>query len=127
MLIVTSLCVGGCGAAPSGTASGFSRATPLKSTLGWFQAINAHDRHRLLAYVALDARDQVGWARQSVQWSTFTRLHCKRVGNASPQQAVVDCTFVESASPTEGNPDSFWDVYLEHTSSGWLIDNYGQG
>jgi hypothetical protein len=32
-----------------------------------------------------------------------------------------------SASPVEGNPDTFWDVELHHAKIGWLIDNYGQG
>jgi hypothetical protein len=41
--------------------------------------------------------------------------------------ADVFCSFLESASPVEGNPDTFWDVELQRTSRGWLIDNYGQG
>src|ERR1019366_6438034 len=41
-------------------------------------------------------------------------------------QAVL-CTFAESASPTEGNPDTFWSIHLHRgPSNGWLIDNYGQ-
>jgi hypothetical protein len=39
----------------------------------------------------------------------------------------VRCFFHESASPTEGNPDSFWDIYLRRTHSGWLVYSYGQG
>ena len=109
------------------SASPPSRSTPLSSTLGWFKAINAHDRPRLLFYVASSARDQMGWARPSVDWPKFTDLHCKALKNSSRTRAEVLCTFHESASPSEGNPDSFWDVYLHHAGSGWLIYSYGQG
>lgn len=104
-----------------------SRATPLSSTLGWFKAINAHDRSKLLFYVAASAKDQMGWARPSVAWSKFTHLHCKTRKVSGRTSADVRCTFHESASPTEGNPDNFWDVYLVHSRAGWLINNYGQG
>jgi hypothetical protein len=33
----------------------------------------------------------------------------------------------ESSSPTEGNPDTFWDVFLQNSNHGWLIEGYGQG
>jgi hypothetical protein len=104
-----------------------SRGTPLNSTLGWFEAINAHDRRRLLFYVAPSARDMMGWARPSVSWSRFTQLRCRRLTTSTRSRAEVYCTFHESASPTEGNPDSFWNVELRRTDAGWLIDNYGQG
>ncbi len=104
-----------------------SRSTPLSSTQGWFKAINAHDRRQLLFYVASSAQDQMGRARPSVAWSKFTDLHCKAPKTPSRTRADVRCTFHESASPSEGNPDSFWDIYLHHTSSGWLIYSYGQG
>jgi hypothetical protein len=103
-----------------------TRATPLSSTEGWFQAINAHNRKQLLFYVAPSAKDQMGWARPSQSWSKFTHLDCKTL-RTSRRTALVRCTFVESSSPTEGNPDSFWDIYLRHSHAGWLIDNYGQG
>jgi hypothetical protein len=104
-----------------------SRSTPLSSTLGWFKAINAHDRQQLLFYVAPSAQDQMGWARPSVAWSKFTDLHCKTIKTSSRSRTEVLCTFHESASPSEGNPDNFWDVYLRHASGGWLIYSYGQG
>lgn len=104
-----------------------SRATPLSSTLGWFKAINAHDRSRLLFYVAASARDQMGWARPSAVWSKFTDLHCKTRKTSGRTSADVRCAFHESASPTEGNPASGWDVYLVHSRAGWLINSYGQG
>ena len=70
----------------------------------------------------------MGWAQQpSAAWSKFTNLHCKTRKTSGRSLADLRCTFRESASPTEGNPDSFWDVYLRHTKSGWLIYSYGQG
>jgi hypothetical protein len=35
---------------------------------------------------------------------------------------------VESASPTEGNPDTFWNIsLLLNSKDRWLINSYGQG
>jgi hypothetical protein len=104
-----------------------SRSTALSSTRGWFEAINHHNRHRLLSYVAPGATDQMGWADPRTKWSTFTRLRCRLLPRSDRRHAVVYCSFRESRSPSEGNPDSFWDVFLRHTTSGWLITGYGQG
>jgi hypothetical protein len=125
LIVVVALTV----AAPGAVAktSWPSRSTPLSSTLGWFKAINAHDRQRLLFYVASSARDQMGWAAPSVAWSKFMDLNCKTLKTSSRSRAEVLCTFHESASPSEGNADSFWDVYLHDTGAGWLIYSYGQG
>jgi hypothetical protein len=103
-----------------------SRATPLSSTLGWFQAINAHNRSKLLFYVAPSARDQMGWARPSVAWSKFTNLHCT-TRTASGSSSDQRCTFHESPSPSDAEIDTFWDVYLHRTRGNWLIYSYGQG
>jgi hypothetical protein len=104
-----------------------SRATALNSTLGWFKAINSHDREKLLFYVAASAQDQMGWATPSAAWSKFTDLRCKTRKTSGQSSADVRCFFHESASPTEGNPDSFWDIYLRRTHSGWLVYSHGQG
>jgi hypothetical protein len=104
-----------------------SRSTAISSTRGWFQAINDHDRRRLLSYVATSARDQMGWAQPDAKWSRFTHLRYRVLPASNERRAIVYCSFHESASPTEGNPDSFWDVYLRHTSAGWLVASYGQG
>jgi hypothetical protein len=104
-----------------------SRSTPLNSTLGWFQAINAHSRGRLLSYVAPGARDQMGWARPSERWGTFTRVRCRTLRSSTRTKAIVYCSFHESRSPSEGNPDSFWDIDLRHAKASWLIVAYGQG
>jgi len=94
---------------------------------GWFKAINAHDRRQLLFYVAPTARYVMAWAQPRVAWSKFTHLRCQRLKTSTRRRATVSCTFHESASPVEGNPDTFWDVELRHAKIGWLIDNYGQG
>lgn len=69
----------------------------------------------------------MGWAKPGLAWSKFTHLRCRLLPSSTRHRAIVYCSFHESASPTEGNPDSFWDVYLRHTRNGWLIDSYGQG
>ncbi|MGO9959024.1 MAG: hypothetical protein ACLP50_24170 [Solirubrobacteraceae bacterium] len=99
----------------------------MHSTLGWFKAINAHDRRWLLFYVAPSARSMMAWARPTVPWSKFTHLRCRLLKTSIPARADVYCRFRESASAIEGNPDTFWDIELRHTNAGWLIDNYGQG
>ena len=106
-----------------------SQATPMGSTLGWFQAINKHDRQRLLRYVAPSAQGLMGWAQPSRQWARFTHLRCRHATNhGGGRQVRITCTFHELGPvAVVGNRDSFWDVYLEHTRSGWLIVNYGQG
>lgn len=104
-----------------------SRTTALSSTRGWFDAINHHNRHRLLSYVAPSATDQMGWAEPRAKWSKFTHLRCRLLSASNRRHAIVYCSFHESKSPTEGNPDSFWDVSLRHTAASWLITAYGQG
>jgi hypothetical protein len=116
----------GLGAAAAET-SWPGRGTPLSSTLGWFKAINAHDRRQLLFYVAPSARPQMGWARPSVAWPKFTDLQCRALKALHGTRAGVRCTFHESGASSEGNPDTFWDVYLGYTRGTWLIDSYGQG
>ena len=60
-------------------------------------------------------------------WSTFSDLHCHTLRD-NGLAAIVYCSFSESASPSEGNPDLFWTISMErHRKGKWLIDNYGQG
>jgi hypothetical protein len=127
-LLAVLLAVAGCGGGASKRAAFPSRSTPLKSTLGWFAAINAHDRRQLLSYVAPSAQDQMGWARPSVPWARFKDVRCLAAPDSSHRHPDLRCTFHEVGTVAEeGNPDTFWDVYLEHTGSGWMIDSYGQG
>ena len=104
-----------------------SRSTPRGSTLGWFKATNAHDRQRLLFYVAPSARNQMGWATPTASWPKYTDLHCWTRGRSTSSRADLRCTFHESASPTGGNPWNFFDVYLRRFKRIWLIVSYGQG
>jgi len=116
-------------AAAQATTSWPSRSTPMHSTLGWFKATNAHNRHRLLSYVAPRARAQMGWAVPSRAWPKYTDLRCHRQRPpAYPKSVDMRCTFHESG-PTAvvGTPVSFWDVTLRHTHTGWRIYDYGQG
>lgn len=132
-ILAFALLVVGCGSHAAANASQPSRATPLGSTLGWFNAIDAHDRRQLLSHVAPDARDQMGWARPSAAWAKFTDLHCRRLvdpnaAHPSSTSAHVRCTFHELGPlAVVGNRDNFWDVYLRRKSGAWLITSYGQG
>ena len=103
------------------------RSTPLHSTQGWFRAIDAHNRQRLLFYVARSAIGMMGWASPSRAWPGFTALDCKSI-KVGATDAHIRCTFHESGSiAVVGTRDTFWDVYLGHTHAGWLIDDYGTG
>jgi hypothetical protein len=107
-------------------------ATPVSAALGWFAAINAHNRPRALSYLGPYARRQLGWMRGNEPWGKWTNLHCRRLDVPTsellyPGDADVECTFHESAVAAEPNPQSFWDIYLYRSSSGWLIHDYGQG
>lgn len=68
-----------------------------------------------------------GVPQDTSTWPVFSNLRCKPAGRGA-RTASVYCTFSESQAPAEGNPDSFWTVYLQRQPGGrWLIDNYGQG
>ena len=105
-----------------------SFGTPLQATLSWFAAVNARDRAAAVAHFVPADADMMNWGNGDTStWSTFTRLRCKPVSQAAASAAVY-CSFDESPSLSEGNPDNFWTVWLARQSDGrWLIDNYGQG
>lgn len=119
--------LGLCASGALAQASWPSRSTPRSSTLGWFQAINAHNRQRLLYYVAVGERAEMAWAQSSKTWPKFSHLSCEKPKASGSRRATVRCTFHESASSTTGNPDTFWNVTLHDKSGAWLIDGYGQG
>jgi hypothetical protein len=103
-----------------------SRSTPVQSTHGWFKAINAHNRNRVLFYIAPSATEMIGWAQPARAWPKFTDLDCAAL-KTSTRRARVRCTFHElGPMSVVANRDTFWDVYLRHTQTRWLIDNYGQ-
>jgi hypothetical protein len=105
-----------------------SFGTPLQATLSWFAAVNAKDRAAAVAHFVPADAGMMNWGNGDTStWSTFTRLRCKPLSQDAASAAVY-CSFDESQSPSEGNPDSFWTVSLARQPDGrWLIDNYGQG
>ena len=111
--------------APVSTASFW---TPLQATLSWFAAVNAKDKAAAVAHFVPADAGMMNWGNGDTStWSTFTRLRCKPLSQDTAS-ATVYCSFDESQSPSEGNPDTFWTVTLTRQPDGrWLIDNYGQG
>jgi hypothetical protein len=101
--------------------------SPEQATLSWFYAINHKNMAAALAHFEPSDRNQMNWGNgNTATWSTFSRLHCKPTeqGNGAAQ---IYCTFSESPSQSEGNPDTWWDVYLVQRHGDWLISGYGQG
>jgi hypothetical protein len=118
-------------ASTGGAAAAVSTASfgsPLQATLSWFAAVNAKDRAAAVAHFVSADADMMDWGNGDTStWSTFTRLRCKPLSQGATS-ATVYCSFDESPSASEGNPDTFWTVSLARQPDGrWLIDNYGQG
>ena len=139
-VIVGSLVAAGCSASPGPKAlpavshdpgqASVSVAlfqSPEQATLSWFSAVNRKDKTAAVAHFVSAAKGQMNWGNGGTStWSTFSALHCGQVGR-SVKAASVRCTFRESRSPSEGNPDSWWTVYLKRQLDGrWLITGYGQ-
>jgi hypothetical protein len=124
--VVLGLALAGCGSAPV-QPPGAVYQSAEQATVSWFYAINHKDKADTVAHLTRAAEQQAGWgAIPTSKWSTFSALHCKLVSQAS-RTASVRCTFAESPSPSEGNPDTFWTVYLTRVHHRWLINSYGQG
>jgi hypothetical protein len=108
-----------------------ARATPLRSTLGWFGALNDGNRRRLLSYVAPRQKHapEMNWFTAAHKpWGKWTDLRCRLVHHPSARNAHVFCTFHESAIAAGGvQPDTGWDFGLTNSGTGWLIANYGSG
>jgi hypothetical protein len=127
-IVAAGLVLSGCGFRVASTARSSTKfETPTQVALAWFSAINSNDvraAHRLFEPSQVDL---IAWMNEpAADQSKFTDIHC-RMTSLTANSAAVLCTFVESASPTEGNPDTFWSVYVHRSpSNGWLIDNYGQ-
>jgi hypothetical protein len=105
-----------------------SFGTPLQATLSWFAAVNAKDGAAAAAHFVPADANMMNWGNGDTStWSTFTRLRCKPL-RQDAASATVYCSFDESQSPSEGNPDTSWTVGLARQPDGrWLIDNYGSG
>lgn len=101
-------------------------ATPLRTVIGWFRAINAKEARKAKSYLAPSAL--AAWANWPTStWSTFTHLHCKTLrGTRREASVTVKCTFHESDSRSEGNPDTWWAVDLHRSRHRWLIVSWGQ-
>jgi hypothetical protein len=135
-LVTFGLAVGGGAflAGCSGGGSGSSTipsdnlSSPLAATESWFKSINDKDFAAAQEHFVPSARSMMDWGGgDTATWSSFTKLQCK-TQTETGSTASVYCTFNESPSSSEGNPDSFWTISLTHTTSGdWLINNYGQG
>lgn len=121
--------VSGCGAPQDSkaTATALYRS-PEQATVSWFYAINHKDKADAVAHFTRAAAGQMNWGNGDTStWPVFSNLRCKPASRGA-RNASVYCTFSESQAPAEGNPDSFWTVYLQRQPGGrWLIDNYGQG
>jgi hypothetical protein len=124
-VVAGGIAAAGCAASPD-PAPGALYRSPEQATVSWFYAINHKDKAATVAHLTRAAEEQTGWgAIATSKWSTFTALHCKLASQAS-RTASVRCTFTESQSPAEGNPDSFWTVYLTRVHGRWLVNSYGQ-
>ena len=122
-LLAAGVLLTACGDSPTPSAD----ETPLAAAQSWFGSINAKDLQAAQDHFVPSARDQMDWGGgDTATWSTFTNVHCRSVWQTATA-ATVHCTFLESASPSEGNPDTYWTIDLVRSRSGqWLIDNYGQ-
>jgi hypothetical protein len=111
-----------------GGASSTTSPTPEATALAWFHDINTDNVAAARRLFSPGEVQMITWMNgpASAQ-STFSGVHCQTLSTSS-SNAAVNCTFKESVSPTEGNPDSFWNLSMVKSSdSRWLIDNYGQG
>jgi hypothetical protein len=126
-VFISGLFLSACGSGAAARTS-TSTSTPSQVALKWFKAI---DTHNVLAADRLFAPSQVGeiaWMKQPAKdQSKFTVVRCHTTVVTS-QRAAVLCTFTESASPTEGDPVTFWSISFQRGAMNqWLINNYGQG
>jgi hypothetical protein len=128
VLIIGVGAVAGCGSSPDASVSVTLYQSPEQATLSWFSAINHRDKTAVVDHLTRAAAHRTGWGSVATSaWSTFSALHCKPAIRQSATSASVYCAFKESQSPSEGNPDSFWTVYLHRQPDGrWLITDYGQ-
>jgi hypothetical protein len=103
-------------------------SSPLAAAKSWFHAVNTKNLGAAQDHFLPADRDMMDWGGgDTATWSTFTKLRCQTITH-SGRNAIVYCSFNESPSSSEGNPDSFWTItLLKATANRWLIANYGQG
>ena len=103
------------------SAPGPSTASPVASTMGWFDAWNHNDAAGWRAHMAPGGNRDA-----AIGGATFSDVRCHEV-SATATLANVSCTFHEHADPGL-QTQSFFDVSLERIPAGpWLITNYGTG
>jgi hypothetical protein len=124
-IVVALVCLSGCSSAS--VAHPDTALTPVQTAMAWFHAINTDNVAAADALFVPSQVQQIAWMDQPrADLSTFSDVRCSST-STSANAASVRCTFNESASPTEGNPDSFWSIYMQKATSGrWLINAYGQ-
>jgi hypothetical protein len=128
LAFASAIVIAACGGALPADDTSANSSTPLALAQSWFKSINGKDLNAAQGDFVPSERSMMDWGGgDSATWSTFTKLRCRTLQN-SGKAATVHCTFNESQSSSEGNPDSFWTISMERTPAGnWLIDNYGQG
>jgi len=127
-VLVGASVLAACTSTPPAIDSSGNGSTPLALAQSWFKSINGKDFSAAQRDFMSSARSMMDWGGGDTNtWSTFTRLHCKTL-QESGRNATVYCSFNESPSSSEGNPDSFWTISMQRSDAGrWLINNYGQG
>jgi len=112
-------------AMPPATAT--KHLSPVQTALIWFHAINTHNVSAARSLYVPSQRRQIAWVSDpSSDLPRFSSIRCKPE-SSTVGSAAVRCTFKESSAPDEGNPDTFWSVYMQRASRGrWLINGYGQ-
>jgi hypothetical protein len=129
VLLASGLILSGCGSSgESGVRHSNTFRSPTQVAEAWFRAINSDDVGAARKLFEPSQLDQITWMNEpKADQSTFSNVHCHET-SVTDMTASVRCTFVESASPTEGNPDTFWSIsFLLNSKDGWLINSYGQG
>jgi hypothetical protein len=97
--------------------------------MAWFDAINRKDGKLAGTYFQPpnSGYPQSIWTNYESNGPPFTHVKCNLQSQHGPTATVL-CTFKETPSPDEANPDTFWSVSLARNGSDrWLITGYGQG
>jgi hypothetical protein len=118
----------GCGTGSAATSAGPpENVTAVQTSNAWFRAINAKNQDEVVSFFRHP--DHFGWGQGKPSgWPTFSNVHCRSGVTIPAGETTVQCTFNESATPSAGNIDKFWNISLSRgRHATWLIDNYGQG
>jgi hypothetical protein len=117
----------GCETGSAATSAGPPQnVSPVQTANAWFRAINAKNQGEVVSFFR--PPDHIGWGQGNPSgWPTFSNVHCSGV-TIPAGGTTVQCTFNESAAPSAGNIDKFWNIaFSRGPNHTWLIDNYGQG